>query len=214
MSTELDSFSVKDLENRYSLVRSNIYNRLDGLKRKGYDMQPETRNGKSIYNAMQVAVMDALDRHLKTGSTIASFPTFEQAQLSYVAGQDNPQLSYMQQDRELGKAEVRSKPQGFLGEGLVEIFLKGLAVIFPPPLPPARKGLELASYRELNEAAKEGYQLSTLNIANLLGLKPSTIASYGEQFEDGGFIFTRSGRRKGGQIAWRVSKQSLVVKEQ
>ncbi|BAU13050.1 hypothetical protein LEP3755_35860 [Leptolyngbya sp. NIES-3755] len=213
MSTELDSFSIKDLENRYSLVRSNIYNRLDGLKRKGYDMQPETRSGKSIYNAMQVAVMDALDRHLKSGSAIASFPTLEEANLSYGQGQDNPQLSYVKQDRELEKAEVRSKPQGFLGEGLIEVFLKGLAVIFPPPLPPARKGLELASYRELNEAAKEEYQLSTLNIANLLGLKPSTIAGYGEQFEDAGFIFTRNGRRKGGQIAWRVSKSSCMKEE-
>jgi hypothetical protein len=56
-------------------------------------MQPETRNGKSSYNAMQVAVMDALDRHLKNGSAIASFPTLDEASLSY-PGQDNPQLSY------------------------------------------------------------------------------------------------------------------------
>ena len=79
-------------------------------------------------------------------------------------------------------------------------------MIFPPPLPPARKGLELAAYRELAEAAKEEYQLSTTNVANLLGLKPSTIAGYGNQFEDAGFVFTRVGWRKGGQIAWRVSK--------
>lgn len=205
MSAELDSFSVKDLETRYSLVRSNIYNRIDGLKRKGYNLEPETRNGRSIYNAAQIVVMDALDRHLKNGGSIVSFPTLEQARLSY-EGQDNAQLSYRAQDTVPEKNDARSKQSGFLGDGFVEILLKGLAVIFPPPLPPARKGLELASYRELNEAAKEGYQLSTLNVANLLGLKPSTIASYGEQFEDAGFVFARVGRRKGGQIAWRVSK--------
>lgn len=168
-------------------------------------MQPEKRSGKSVYNAAQILVMDALDQHLKQGGEIASFPTLEQAELSY-AGQDNGYLSYPRQDNGLEKNDSRSKPSGFLGEGLVEILLKGLAVIFPPPLPPARKGLELASYRELNEAAKEGYQLSTLNVANLLGMRSSTITGYGEQFEDAGFVFVRVGRRKGGQIAWAIRK--------
>jgi hypothetical protein len=90
----------------------------------------------------------------------------------------------------------------------VEKAIQGLAAIFPTPLPPARKGLELAAYRELAEAAREAYQLSTQNVANLLGLKSSTIVSYGNRFEDGGFVFTRVGKRKGGQIAWQVDRTS------
>lgn len=206
--SELDSFGIKDLEVRYSLARSNIYNRINGLKKRGHNLEPEMREGKSVYSANQIAVLDALDRHLKNGGTTSTFPTPEQ--LSY-AGQDNSQLSYVAQDTPV---EIKKSAPGFfqntLTFDLVQPILSGiekiLSVVFPPPLPPARKGLELAPYRELNEAAKEGYKISTTNLANLLGLRTSTVANYGDEFEDAGFVFKRAGRRKGGQIAWAVSK--------
>ena len=48
--------------------------------------------------------------------------------------------------------------------------------------------------------------LSTSELADLLGLAPGTITDYGEEFSDAGFTFTRAGKRKGGEIAWRISK--------
>jgi len=33
-----------------------------------------------------------------------------------------------------------------------------------------------------------------------------TISGYGERFEAAGFGFTRVGKRKGGQMAWQVSR--------
>ncbi len=48
--------------------------------------------------------------------------------------------------------------------------------------------------------------LSTKEVASLLGLAPSTICAYGQEFEDAGFVFTRAGTRKGGEIAWSISK--------
>ncbi len=48
--------------------------------------------------------------------------------------------------------------------------------------------------------------LSTSELAELLGLTPGTITDYGEEFNDAGFTFIRSGKRKGGEIAWSVSK--------
>lgn len=76
---------------------------------------------------------------------------------------------------------------------------------FLPPLPPAKQGMELA-LKELEEAAEKEWLLSTMNVANLLGQKPSTVSSSGEQFENAGFIFTQRGNRKDGQIAWLVTK--------
>jgi len=43
-------------------------------------------------------------------------------------------------------------------------------------------------------------------LAELLELTRQTITDYGDEFNDAGFTFTRSGKRKGGEIAWRVSK--------
>lgn len=213
--SELDSFGIKDLELRYGLARSNIYNRLNGLKKRGYSLEPESREGKSVYNGDQVAILDALDRHLKSGGTTSTFPTPDQ--LSHV-GQDNSQLSYPAQD---SPTEIKKSVPGFFQNALtfdlIQPILSGvekmLSVVFPPPLPPARKGLELAPYRELNEAAKEGFKISTTNLANLLGLRASTVANYGDEFADAGFVFTRAGKRKSGQIAWAVTKPGFEPKD-
>ena len=46
----------------------------------------------------------------------------------------------------------------------------------------------------------------TSELADLLGLTPGTITDYGEEFSDAGFTFSRAGKRKGGEIAWRIGK--------
>ncbi|MEH1809649.1 hypothetical protein [Nostoc sp.] len=171
--------------------------------------------------------MDALDRHIKNGGNIKNFPPPDPTKKDYI-GQDNSQLSYRIQDTEqLNQTgqdnsqlsyETQNSPDqsnrslltGFLTVDFTEVFAKALATVFPPPLPPAQRELELAPYRELNEAAIEGYLLSTSNVANLSGIKPSTVTEYGDEFSDAEFVFSRVGRRKGGQIAWRVKKALLA----
>ena len=64
----------------------------------------------------------------------------------------------------------------------------------------------LSYLRELEEAYLKGWLLSTSELADLLGLTPGTITDYGQEFNDAGFTFTRAGKRKGGEIAWRVGK--------
>ena len=66
----------------------------------------------------------------------------------------------------------------------------------------------LTYLEELESAYSNGWLLSTSEISDLLGLTPKTIASYGQEFSDAGFTFTRAGTRKGGEIAWSIDKQS------
>ncbi|MGB5632308.1 MAG: hypothetical protein WBM44_03145 [Waterburya sp.] len=65
----------------------------------------------------------------------------------------------------------------------------------------------LAYLRDIEEAYQNGWLLSTSELANLLGLSPKTITSYGQEFSDAGFIFARAGTRKGGEIAWLIEKK-------
>ncbi len=65
----------------------------------------------------------------------------------------------------------------------------------------------LAYLRDLEEAHQNGWLLSTSELAKLLGLSPKTIAGYGQEFSDAGFIFTRAGTRRGGEIAWAIEKE-------
>ena len=41
----------------------------------------------------------------------------------------------------------------------------------------------------------------------MLKVSPRTVRSYGEQFSDAGFVFTRAGTRKRGEVAWEISKR-------
>ncbi len=64
----------------------------------------------------------------------------------------------------------------------------------------------LASLRGLEEAYRNQWLLSTSELAQLLKLSPKTVRSYGARFEDAGFVFTRAGTRKRGEVAWKISK--------
>ena len=67
-------------------------------------------------------------------------------------------------------------------------------------------GDRLSYLRELEEAYEKGWLLSTSELAALLSLSPKTLPKYGQEFHDAGFIFTRAGTRKRGEIAWAISK--------
>lgn len=66
--------------------------------------------------------------------------------------------------------------------------------------------MRLAHLRELEEAYEKRWLLSTSEIADLLGLSVNTVRGYGDSFEEAGFIFTRSGNRSRGEIAWKIGK--------
>ncbi len=91
MTTELDLIPVANLSDRYGVVRSNIYNRLSALK-----IEPEKQGNKAYINADQLALMDALDVHVKAGGKLSDFRS---GGLSYIS-QDTSDLSYRSQDIE------------------------------------------------------------------------------------------------------------------
>lgn len=67
-------------------------------------------------------------------------------------------------------------------------------------------GGRLNHLRELEEAYEKGWLLGTSELADLLKLSPKTVRSYGDQFSDAGFVFTRAGSRKRGELAWEIGK--------
>ncbi len=153
MAVELDSLTIKDLEARYGVARSNVYNRINGLKEKGYPLEPEKRGAKSIFSADQVQVMDALDSHIKAGNEIASFPSNGHTDLLRVS-QDTWKPSHRTQDITRGD---ESK--------MVGVLLGALASLQPSQPDP------LANLELLERVAEKGWLLSTSQLAPLLGLK-------------------------------------------
>jgi hypothetical protein len=175
---EIDRVPVSQLPSRYSIARSALYTRLKDLK-----IEPEKQGKKAFVNANQLQQLDALHEHMQKGGTTGEF----------LKQQDSPgQSSPIMQD---SPGQITTSPTAALVT-VVEAIVKRL---MPAPSP-------LSYLRELEEAYSQGWLLSTSELADLLGLTPGTITDYGEEFSDAGFTFTRAGKRKGGEIAWRIGK--------
>jgi len=179
MTVELDSYTIQDFVARYGVMRSNIYNRLNGLKQKGYPMEPEKQGSKTYYNADQTRLMDALDAHLKAGGTIADFRRSDLAPVP----QDNRQPSYKTQDSPAVDTSLA-----------LALVMDAIAGKLQPNDP-------LENLRRLEEVCDRGWLLSTSQLAELLGRKSLP----GKAFSRYGFTFTRVGRN-GAEGAWRVGK--------
>ncbi|HEY9662731.1 MAG TPA: hypothetical protein V6C65_30125 [Allocoleopsis sp.] len=185
---EIDRLPVNQLTERYGLVRSAVYTRLDALR-----IKPEKIGNKSYVNAEQIRLMDDLHEFIQRGGTTAEF--LEQ--------------------RGLPKAESRSDSQSSdLSSGLSTIqpdiikLVTAIAAEFAARLQPPPQDPDILAYFEaLERAAQNGWLLRTSEVAKLLDLSPSEIKLYGDVFSEAGFTFTKAGYRTKGELAWRVSKQ-------
>jgi DNA-binding transcriptional regulator YhcF (GntR family) len=186
---EIDLVPITQLPSRYGIARSNLYTRLKDL-----GIEPERQGKKAFVNAEQLQLLDALHEHIQKGGTTSEF-------LRNIDG-DSLQERYAERippDRALAEFPTEQSPlfQPTTFVAVVEAIVKRL-------LPST--GSRLSYLRELEEAYEKGWLLSTSEVADLLKLSPKTIAAYGQEFEDAGFVFTRTGIRKGGEIAWAVDK--------
>jgi hypothetical protein len=183
MEILIDGLTRKDLEGRYAVTRSNIYNRIGGLKEQGHNLTPDDRG---TFNAEQIALLDSLDEHLKMkGSTIANFSRIP-------IRQDDPiGLSYETQD---DPTALSSMPNSW-----VELVQAIASIVSPAAVDP------LAGLRSLEEATEKGWLLSSSQVKALVGTAPS-----GDSFNRYGFVFVKAGRN-GRECAWRISKESICV---
>ena len=181
---EIDRFPVSQLSARYSLARSAVYTRLNALGIRTLSI------GKKAYiNAEQLRLMDDLHQFIQSGGNTAEFL----------------------ERRGLQKSEI--EPSG-LSSGLstaqsndvIKLFTAFASEVASKLQPPIPEPNPLAYFEFLEQAARNGWLLSTSEVADLLDLPSSSIQKYGDRFSEAGFIFTRAGYRTQGEVAWRVSK--------
>jgi hypothetical protein len=191
---EIDRFPLAQLPSRYGIARSALYTRLKDLK-----IEP-AKDGKRAYvNAQQIQLLDALHQHIQkggiTGEFLKKLPSNSPGQSRAVdqTDEDSPRQSRVLVQDSPGQI-LLSQPAALIT--VVETIVKRL-------IP---GGGRLNHLRELEEAYEKGWLLSTSELADLLKLSKATVRGYGEQFSDAGFVFTRAGTRKRGEMAWKISK--------
>lgn len=185
---EIDLIPLSQLPSRYSIARSNLYNRLKDLQ-----IEPIKQGKKAFVNASQLQLLDRLHAHLQQGGITSEFIKQQGLIASHPGTMETSTLSAV---------EHRSEPMVVIQPtALVSV----LEAVVKRLLPSSKS--KLSYLRELEEAYQNGWLLSTSEVADLLGLSPSTITGYGQEFSDAGFVFTRVGIRKGGEIAWAIDKE-------
>ncbi len=206
---EIDRVPLNQLPSRYGIARSALYTRLKDLK-----IEPGKDGKRAYVNAHDLQLLDALHEHIQKGGTTGEFlkqhkqqsskspvtdstverPASDSPGQSRALVQDSPGQSLTVVQDSPGQI-LLSQPTALIT--VVETIVKRLVPF----------GGRLNHLRELEEAYEKGWLLSTSEVADLLKLSAATVRGYGQQFEDAGFVFTRAGTRKRGEVAWEISKR-------
>nr|WP_322718822.1 MarR family transcriptional regulator [Nostoc sp. ChiQUE02]MDZ8231812.1 MarR family transcriptional regulator [Nostoc sp. ChiQUE02] len=200
--TQLDRVPVAQLPDKYGIVKSVLYDRINRL-----GIKPTKIGNKSYVSGEQLELLDQLDAHMKAGGSMADFADQYASQSGTQSEHfDSGIDSASQSDGQLTATELTASQLGQLPQ-----LIEGLVTRLIPALVRQLPGLAaapdpVAHLRALEEAYENGWLLSTRELATLLKLSPSTVRGYGTKFEDAGFVFTRAGQRKGGEVAWSVGK--------
>ncbi|NJL46427.1 MAG: hypothetical protein HC929_01505 [Leptolyngbyaceae cyanobacterium SM2_5_2] len=191
-SGEIDRFPVSQLEGRYdNLARSAVYKRMEQL-----GIVPERVGKRSYITAEQLYLMDELHAFIKQGGSAAEFVEARglrqkpRSNGSANQGVNSPSSALANNPGDLG---------GFISAIVSEVVTRIGGIPQPDPL---------QYFDRLESAARNGWLLSTSEIAGLFDLPPRDIERQGDSFFEAGFIFSRSGYRKNGEVAWRVTKRS------
>jgi hypothetical protein len=191
-SGEIDRFPVNQLEGRYNLARSAVYKRMEQL-----GIVPERLGKRAYITAPQLYLMDELHSFINQGGSAAEFVEARGLRQrpkgngsSPGQGANGPSSSLANNPGDLGS---------FISAIVSEVVTRIGGVSEPDPL---------QYFDRLESAARNSWLLSTSEIAGLLDLSPREIEDQGDSFFEAGFIFSRSGYRKNGEIAWRVTKRA------
>lgn len=200
--TELDSFPVELLGDRYQIGHNALYHRLGKL-----GIKPFKVDRRAYVTQVQLRQLDQLHEHLSQGGTISGFlgrPDEQHTEATSLHGGLVPmgevQVSLAHLVTSVAEAVA----------GAVVTSMRSTAGVVADAvvarLSELRKDSDPLEYlRTLEEAHTKGWVLSTSELAYLLRLSPRTITEYGQTFEDSGFLFRRTGKKRG-ELAWVVDK--------
>lgn len=188
---EIDKFPVSQLPSRYDLARSAVYKRMEQLR-----IGPEKIGQRSYINSMQLQLMDELHQFIGRGGSAAEF--IEARGLRRPSPKQGSENGQIPSDDASDLANISPDFGSFIS-GIVSEVMSRLGGV-PEPDP-------LVYFEKLESAAKNGWLLSSSEIAGLFDASPSEIERMGDSFAEAGFIFKRAGRRRNGETAWRITKR-------
>ncbi|MBE9068607.1 hypothetical protein IQ260_18330 [Leptolyngbya cf. ectocarpi LEGE 11479] len=178
MDAELDEIPVSSLPDRYGVHRSQVYARMDALKKRDRNLIPTKRGKKSYITRQMLDYLDGMAALIQQGQTT-----------SEAADQVMNQLPTRRADSPVDMRQVQSS----------ELAITNQESGFDPDFDFEKL---LSKLRGLQELANQNWWLSSSQIANVLELKS---LPPGDEFERYGFRFTKAGKN-GPETAWKIEK--------
>ncbi len=178
MDAELDEIPVSSLPDRYGVHRSQVYARMDALKKRDRNLIPTKRGKKSYITRQMLDYLDGMAALVRQGQTTQE-----------AADQVLKQLPTRRADSPVDIRHIDSS-----------------AIAVSASNQPFETALEfddlLKMLRGLQELADNNWWLSTSQLAQVMGL---VSLPTGESFERYGFRFIKAGKH-GSETAWKVEK--------
>lgn len=187
MSSEVDRYPVSQLPARYGdLARSAFYKRMEAL-----GIKPVRIGSRSYVSAENVEKLDKLHRFIQGGGSTPEFLEMHGFNKSST-----------------GKASTSEKSPGLstIPSDMISLIRGITAEIVANINPPTNQVDPLAYYEFLERAAQKKWELKSSEIAHLLQCPLEKIEGAELNFSEAGFVFTKTGQRSGGEVAWLVSK--------
>jgi hypothetical protein len=181
---------VNELCDRYEIKsRKSLYSRLDGL---GITLDKD--GNKSFATEEQVKLLDQQNEHLKNGGTLKNFVPTAIAEVTVHNTQHNPDTaSIVETTQHTPQLSTQSVLLGDIVQNLSQTIAEKMQPIDP-----------LWYLGRLEAARASGWELTTSQVKELIGVKPS--CKQGKKtFRRGSFVFVKAGKI-GNQTSWKVQK--------
>jgi hypothetical protein len=210
---QIDRIALSGLQSRYGIGRTAVYTRIQALQ-----IEPLRKGNKAFVTSEQLKLLDELHGLLELGNSMSealgkmgrqTTQEFDTEQRSTKSPLSSKLFTEQYSEHSLAKGEESSALVTSLVTLMQEVTRTQeqmlaqqcqMADIYRSTSDP------LAPQRALEEAYQHGWQLSTSQLAQILGLSPKNLGRY-QSFERFGFTFIKGGRQ-GQQATWMVTKEN------
>lgn len=200
-------FGVQELCDRYGIKsRKSLYSRLDGLS-----IALAKDGNKSYATDEQVKLLDQQHEHLKNGGTLKNFVPTAIAEVTVLKDCKSESVVETTQQTTypkvypLGQRTIQPSIQSILLGDIVEALRMAIIEAMPTAIASVMIPPDPLWYLERLETARaKGWELTTSQVKELIGVKPSS-GQGKKTFRRGSFIFVKTGKI-GNQTSWKVQK--------
>ena len=185
---------VNELCDRYNIKsRKSLYSRLDGL-----NITLDRDGNKSYATEEQVKLLDQQNEHIKNGGTLKNFVPTAIAEVTVHDTQHGSDTTSVTPDAQhTSQLSTQSESMQVLLGDIAKAVSTAIAEKMQPVDP-------LWYLGRLEAARASGWELTTSQVKDLIGVKPS--CKQGKKtFRRGSFVFVKSGKI-GSQTSWKVRK--------